>query len=73
MMINATRIEILMAEQGLNQRELGERCGLSRQNVGSILSRGSAQPKTVGKLAAGLGVSVKELITRAGPETRDSA
>lgn len=71
MKIDTTKIVILMAKQGVNQRELGEKCGMPRQNISSILRRGSAQPKTVGKLANGLGIPVEELVARIAP-TQDS-
>lgn len=64
MIIDTAKVEILMAEQGLNQKELGERCGMPRQNISAIIRRGKAEPKTVGKLAGGLGVAVKELIAQ---------
>ena len=40
MTIDTAKVEILMAEQGLNQKELGERCGMPRQNISSIIRRG---------------------------------
>ena len=49
MTIDTAKVEILMAEQGLNQKELGERCGMPRQNISSIIRRGKAEPRTVGK------------------------
>lgn len=62
MTIDATKIELLMAEQGLSQIELGKRCEISRQSISSIIRRGRAEPKTIGKLANGLGVTVMEII-----------
>lgn len=64
MRIDAEKVEILMAEQGLSQKELGERCGMKRQNIGSVIRRGKAEPKTIGRLAAGLGVPVAELVPK---------
>jgi len=71
MLVDVRKIEILMAQQGLNQKELGERCGILRQSISSILRRGRTQPKTIGKLALGLGVNVEELIVecRTGQDT----
>ena len=62
MTINAKRIETLLAERGMTKAEFAARCGISRQNVSIILRRGTAEPKTIGKLAAGLGVPVAEII-----------
>lgn len=62
MTINTTRIELTLAEKGWTRAELATRCGISRQNVSTILRRGTAEPKTIGKLAAGLGVDPAEIL-----------
>ena len=62
--ICAVKIEMLLAEQGITKAILSERCGISRQNISTIVRRGTCEPKTAGKLAAGLGVSVEELLER---------
>ena len=46
----------------MTQADLGEKIGLSRQSVSTVLTRGTASPKTVAKLAAGLGVRPKDII-----------
>ena len=56
------RIETVMAEQGLTKKELAANCGISAQNVSTIIRRGTCEPKTAGKLAAGLGVPVADII-----------
>lgn len=62
MKINTRFIEIKLAERGLTKAAYAASCGISRQNVSTIIRRGTAEPKTVGKLAAGLGVSVEEVL-----------
>ena len=62
MTINTQRIETLMAERGLTKAAIAAGSGISRQNVSTIIRRGTCEPKTAGKLAAGLGVSVAEII-----------
>lgn len=62
MKINAIKIESILAEQGITRTVLAEKCGISRQNVSTVLRRGTCEPKTVGKLALGLGVSVNDII-----------
>lgn len=64
MTINAKRIETLLAERGMTKAALSDRCGISRQNVSTIIRRGTCEPRTAGKLAAGLGVSVAEIIDK---------
>jgi len=62
MTINTMHIESMMAEQGLTKKALAANCGISAQNISTIIRRGTCEPKTAGKLAAGLGVSVSDII-----------
>ena len=62
MNISATKIETMLAERGMTKTDLAKLCGISRQNISTIIRRGTAEPKTIGKLAAGLNVNVTELI-----------
>ena len=64
MTINTRYIELALAERGLTKAAYAARCGISRQNVSTILRRGTAEPKTIGKLAAGLGVRPKDIIKK---------
>lgn len=65
MNISTTKIETLLAERGMTKAALSESCGISRQNISTIIRRGTCEPKTAGKLALGLGVPVSELIEEA--------
>lgn len=67
MNINAIKIETMLAERGLTKAALAKSCGISRQNISTIIRRGTCEPKTAGKLAAGLGVPVSELIEEVKP------
>ena len=62
MTINIFSIETLMAEQGLTKKALAEKSGMSAQNVSTIIRRGTCEPVTAGKLAAGLGVPVADIL-----------
>lgn len=62
MTINTTIIKLLLAELDMTQADLAERCGIKAQNISTVLTRGTASPKTVGRLAAGLGVRPKDII-----------
>lgn len=62
MTINSKRIETLLAEQGMNKADLAAKTGISRQSISTITTRGTASPRNVGRLAAGLGVSVTEIL-----------
>ena len=65
MNINAAKIELLLAERGMTKAALANRCGICRQNISIIIRRGSCEPLTAGKLAAGLGVHVEEITKEA--------
>ena len=61
MVINAGKIENILAEKGMSKTELAKICGVARASISTITGRGTCEPKTAGKLAAGLGVTVSEL------------
>lgn len=62
MRINTTRIETIMAKHGMTKAALADGCGISPQHISTIIRRGTCEPKTAGKLAAGLGVEVSEIV-----------
>lgn len=62
MNISTMKIETLLAERGMTKAALSESCGISRQNISTIIRRGTCEPKTAGKLAAGLGVPVTDIL-----------
>ena len=66
MLINTQQVEIILAQQGISKATLAKRCGLSRQNISTVIRRGTCEPKTAGKLAAGLGVQANDIIKSAG-------
>ena len=65
MNISTMKIETMLAERRMTKAALAESCGISRQNISTIIRRGTCEPKTAGKLALGLGVPVSELIEEA--------
>ena len=62
MTINAQRAETRLAELGWTKKQLAFICGISAQNISTVLRRGTCSPVTAGKLAAGLGIPVAEII-----------
>lgn len=62
MNINAKKVEHLLAEQDLTKKALAERCGISRQNISTIVRRGTCEPRTANRLARGLGVELDDII-----------
>lgn len=48
----------------MTKAAFADRCGISRQNVSTLIRRGTCEPRTAGKLAAGLGVEVGDIIEK---------
>ena len=62
MKLDVMKIALILAELGMTKTELSERSGVSRQQISTIMGRGTCTPKTAGKLAAGLGISVSDIM-----------
>lgn len=62
MNIDPTKIEMLLAERRMTKKALAGKCGISRQNISTIVRRGTCEPKTASKLAMGLGVAIEDII-----------
>lgn len=62
MKINAHKIKLILAEMDMTRTDLAAKCGISRQNISTILTRGTCAPKTAGRLAKGLGVPLTEIV-----------
>lgn len=62
MKLDITKIVQILAEQGLTKSEFATRSGVSRQQISTIMGRGTCSPRTAGKLAVGLGISVMEIM-----------
>lgn len=62
MRIDVNKIIRLLAEQEMTFSELSLRSTVSRQSISTIVRRGSCIPKTAGRIAAGLGVPVAEIM-----------
>lgn len=62
MKIDSIKIKLMMAEQELRQIELAEKVGMSRQNLSTILTRGTCSAVNAGRIAKALGVDVREIV-----------
>ncbi len=69
MVIDAQKVELIIAERGITKAQLAKKAGFARQNISAILKRGTCEPRTAGKLAGGLGVSVADIL----PEVTSNA
>lgn len=65
MKIDVNKVKIILAEREMTRSALAALCGISRQNISTILTRGTCEPKTAGKLAKGLGIPVDEIVKEA--------
>lgn len=68
MKLNVEEIKIIMAEKNMNYSELAQRLEMARPTISTILSRGTANIKTTGKIAKVLGVPVKDIIISTSDE-----
>lgn len=66
MNINTFALETILAERGMTKSDLAKASGVCRQNISVIVRRGTCEPKTAGKLATGLGVSVTDIQRKDG-------
>lgn len=62
MKLDVTKIVLLLAEYGMTKSEFAAKSGVSRQQISTIIGRGTCAPRTAGKLAAGLGIPVVEIM-----------
>lgn len=65
MRLDTQKIKLILAEREMRQVDLAAKCGTSRQSISLILTRGTCEPKTAGKIAKGLGVPVAEIVKEA--------
>ena len=68
MKLNRAQIETVLAERQMTLAQLSLASGIAKQNISTIIRRGSCYPKTAGKLAVGLCVPVSVIIDNAGSE-----
>lgn len=61
MKINTIKINMILAEREMTRAQLAQLAGVSRLNISTILNRGTCEPRTIGKLAKGLGIPVEEI------------
>lgn len=64
MRIDRIKIETVLAKRNMTRVQLANQSGVSRQSISTILTRGTCEPRTAGKLAAALEVDVEQLIAK---------
>lgn len=62
MKLNVPKIHLIMANELLTQTEVAQYGGTLQPTVARALRVGRCTPKTAGKIAKGLGVSVEEIL-----------
>ena len=62
MKIDTFKIKMILAEAEMTRADLAAKCGISRQNISTILTRGTCALKSVGKIAKGLGIPVSDIV-----------
>lgn len=64
MRIDKTKIMIALAKQGLNQKQLAEKLGMSRGNLSTIVNGKRCKVETVFKIAAALVTDYGDIIEK---------
>ncbi len=64
MRIDRIKFAAALARADLNVKQLSDRSGVSRGTVTSVKSGKSCSEETAGKLAAGLGVSIADIVKK---------
>lgn len=64
MRINAHSVRIMLARREMTSAELASKAGLCKQAISTIMTRGTCEPKTLGKIARALEVDVEDLIAK---------
>lgn len=62
MKLDVQKIKLILAEREMNQSDLAKKCGVNRQQINDILSRGSCTLKTLGRIAKAIHVPVSEIV-----------
>ncbi len=62
MKIDSIKIKLILAGRGMTQADLAEKCGIYRQHISCLLTRGTCAPKIVNKISKALGVDAREII-----------
>lgn len=62
MKISKRKIELIMAQKFTSVSELAKLSGVSRQNISTVVLRGTCRPLTAAKLARALGVDPADII-----------
>jgi DNA-binding Xre family transcriptional regulator len=62
MQLNMHKVDIALANSGVNKTQLAEKAGISRQGFMSLLSQRELTPVSVGKIAKALNVDVAEIV-----------
>lgn len=68
MKVDATKLRVELARRNWKQKDLAERSGIERQNISTILKRGSCTVSTAGRISKALGLDPSEIIL---PEARN--
>lgn len=64
MKLDVTKIKMILAKKEMNQVDLAVACGVERQQINGILSRGTCSLKTLGRIAKALGVDPAEILKK---------
>lgn len=62
MKISRESVEVVMATKGMTYAQVAELSGMGRPDFSQVLKKGRCTPRTAGRIANALGVSVQTII-----------
>lgn len=62
MRLNKTKVLLIMAKLCIDQKDLAERAGISRQTLSAVINGRSCRPSLLGKISVALDVEPDEII-----------
>lgn len=62
MQLNMKKVNIAIANSGMNKTQLAEKAGVSRQYFVSLFNRRELTPNTIGIISRALGVDAAEIV-----------
>ena len=62
MKILKSKLFVIMATSGITQGDIAKKMGVSRSYISTVLARGTCSPKTAGRIAKALNVSVESIV-----------
>lgn len=64
MKLDKVKVKLAMATRGYNNSKLAEQTGIQRQNISTLLNRGTCRPETVVRIARALEIDPETIVKK---------